>query len=223
MKRNIQRDGVRYDSSSMERPGVNAFTPGWMQDTLKQMAASRAWVFPLTDRTEVVPATAYPLFLQATSTASLANACHLAVQGAATKAFAKAQQAVFPAVANLVATLPVGTVSFGVRIKISNSVLNASYGLYDIVLQDGAGGTTLAEVFVRPATNVADFVIFGITQNGGQAGVTKITTPSVVVQFATSTLNQYDTLSVESLNERDLGAFLGQDGTSSLSLTDAIR
>jgi len=276
MKNIASRASSRFDNgpaapgtSAFSRSGVIGFTPGWMSQVLPAMIGSRAWIFPLSERTEVIPAQPYPMFTQATSAAAVANAAHVAVQGQAVKQFGSqgvvaasgvqyidcgygiaASQAALAGTPNNPVTV------FGLRVKITNSPLNFKYGVYNVAVVDNLVGgkytsgaavngsipvtalsnvtwtpgtistNVLAEAYVRPATNVADFVILCITTNGGQAGITAAKQPWLGINLAASSFNSgtagtaQDFVSIESLNERDIGTMID---SRAISVTDAMR
>lgn len=172
---------------------------GWMGSAIAAMGARRAWNWAVSDKTEIIVAQTFPLYTAHTNAEDLFRACKIAAQGSATKA-----TGVSIAVAATNTTVDLGNVkSFGVRVKIANSPLNFKYGAYTVNLQDGA--TVLSTVVIRPATNVADFVLLGTSNNGGQASVVPIANPRIVVVDATSSQTVGDAVFAETLNERDLG------------------
>jgi len=172
---------------------------GWMGAAIAAMGARRAWNWAASDKTELIVAQTYPLYTAHTNADELYRACKIAAQGSASKA-----TGITIAVAATNSTVDLGNVkSFGVRLKISNSPLNFKYGAYTVNLQDGA--TVLTQVVIRPATNVADVVLLGISNNGGQASVIPIANPKIVVVDASSSQTVGDAIFAETLNERDLG------------------
>lgn len=192
--------GVTISPETGDVTQANPMEIGWMQDILAEMAASRTPAYAVSDRTEVIITQGYPLYITPTNGDQLVVAAKLAVQGSAQKAIATGLEAAVP----VDITLDLGTIkSFGVRVKIADSINNFKYGVYNIQLLDGAA--VLLDVYVKPATNVADVILLGINNNGGQGSIVPIAHPEVKILAATSSVTQGNSITAETLNERDLG------------------
>lgn len=171
-----------------------------MASILKQMAKARVWAFPVTRNTDIVVVQGNPLYTVASTYDQLLTQCRVAAQGSGSKSIV---QALAP---NPLAdvTIDLTTIkSFGVRVKIADSLNNFKYGAYDVKLQDGA--TVLGEVYIRAATNVVDVILLGISNVGGSASIISIAHPEVLVVNANSSLAIGNSIVAETLNERDLG------------------
>jgi len=177
---------------------------GWMAAVLTQMANKRTWALAVSKATEIVITQGFPLYIMAARGADLIAQCKTAAQGSATKAIS-------PTLApNPLAdiTINLGNVkSYGVRVKIADSLTGFKFGTYNVQLLDGA--TVLGDVFVRAASNVADFVMLGISNAGGQASIISIANPQVKIINANSSLVIGNSITAETLNERDLGLAIG--------------
>lgn len=182
----------------------NEMDIGWMQNIILNAAEARAIAYPISSRTEIIVAQGFPIYLTASSGQQLIAACKIAAQGSGNKAVATALMANPP----VDTTLDLSSInSFGVRVKIADSLNNFKYGVYDVQLLDNA--TVLSEIFVRAATNVIDFVMFGISNVGSQASIKPIVVPKVKIIAATSSLAAGNSFTAETLNERDLGLSIG--------------
>jgi len=176
---------------------------GWMATVLAEMGRKRCWALPVSGKTDIVITQGQPLYLAQTQPSQVIRQCQIAAQGSASKGIGTA---LAPAVlADF--TINLGTIkSFGVRVKIADSLNGFKYGVYNIQLLDGA--TVIGDVFIRPATNVADVVILGISNNGGQASIIPIANPQVKLVNANSSMASGNSVTAETLNERDLGIAL---------------
>lgn len=204
----VSVDDPAVDPATGDLRMGNEMDIGWMQNIILSAAEARAIAYPISSRTEIIVAQGYPIYLTASSGNQIIAACKIAAQGSGNKAVATALMASPP----VDTTLDLTTIqSFGVRVKIADSLNNFKYGIYDVQLLDGA--TVLSEVFVRAATNVVDFIMFGISNIGSQASIKPIAHPEVKVLAASSSLAAGNSFTAETLNERDLG----------LSLTDSAN
>lgn len=172
---------------------------GWLEQALTDLGANRSWLLALSGKTELVVTGTYPLKTQPPNYQELLRACKTASAGASAKGITTGL-----ATAGADTTVTLGAVPcFGVRIKIANSPLNFKYGAYTVQLLDNA--TLIAQIVVRPATNVVDFVMLGINNAAGQASIIRIAQPVVKIIDATSSQTTGDAVTVESLNDRDMG------------------
>lgn len=177
---------------------------GYLGPVFSKMANTRRWVVPTSANNTIVVNQAYPLQLLQQTPGEILNAARIAAQGEATKAY---ENAIMPA-AGADLTLDLGLVrSFGVRVRITDSVLAFKYGTYTVTLRDGAA--TILGVAVVIANEVpAEIIMMGISSAGGQATVRTIQNPQVVIAGSasgSSTVTASTQVWAETLNLRDVG------------------
>jgi len=183
-------------------PALDAASFGWLGPVLTRLSNERRWVLPQIEDNQVIIAQGYPLQMVQNTPESLLDAVRINALGSSVKSIATG----FMPSGGGNLTLDLGTDrSFGVRIKITDSPLNFSFGYYKVDVQDGS--TVLGSFYVTAAKVPVDLVVLGIANNGGQATPLTIANPKVTVYgatagFATSTTTF---IGVESLNQRDLG------------------
>lgn len=173
---------------------------GYFAPYITNMANTRRWAQSVDENNAVVVAQSYPLQLVSTTPVDLLNSCKIAAQGSSVKAI------VTGAGAATDTTLDLGNIkSFGVHVRIADSALNFKFGTYAITLRDGT--TPLGQVYVLANRLPVDVYLLGISNAGGQAQVTSIVNPQVVVQGSTngSSVTTTSVLFAETLNMRDIG------------------
>jgi hypothetical protein len=181
-------------------PQRNDASFGYFAPYITSMANTRRWAQSIDENNSIVVEQSYPLQLVATSPIDLLNNCKIAAQGSAVKSIVTGSGGAADA------TLTLGAVkSFGVHVRISDSPLNFKFGSYNVTLKDGA--TDLGSVYVLANRLPVDIYLLGVSNSGGQAQVTSINNPVVVVQGSTngSSVTTTTALWAETLNMRDIG------------------
>jgi hypothetical protein len=178
---------------------------GWIGPTFTRMANSRRWAWSLNPANQIIIAgtaiLSQPLMMVHNSPADVLNAARLAVQGDSVKIIAQALWPVVPADTSLTLT---GSKVFGVRVRVSNSVLNFKYAAVNIRLLDAA--TLRGEIWVQVNQLPLDVIIFAVTSANGLASIVPITSPVITFLLANNAgLVSGDALYAESLNMRDIG------------------
>jgi hypothetical protein len=175
---------------------------GWIGPTLSAMAASSRFAMSLDPENSIFVNTTNPLMLGYRSAYELLGACQLAVQGVSNKEFS---QALWPAVPADTTVTPTATTVFGVRIRITNSVLNFKFGTYSIQIKNGATVQSTIQCVVRKLP--LDIVVLSISNNAGIAQVVPNIAPAATWLLATNPalVANSDVLYVETLNQRDIG------------------
>jgi hypothetical protein len=168
------------------------------------MADQSAFCAPRVLRNEIVVEGTYPKASGYTSSIEMARAAQTAIQGEATKEIANF---VFPDAASLLLNqdIALATPAFGVQVTIGGSALNFVKGIYQVTLQDGA--TPLASFYLYCSEAYAQFILLGISNNGGIALLRRIAVPTLRVVAAGSNNFIGESVVVESLNARDLSIF----------------
>lgn len=175
---------------------------GWIGKALSVMGNTRRWAVSLNPSNQIIINQSFPLMMVHDSPVEVLNACRIAVQGEGAKTI---NQSLAPSpAANF--TVSAGTKKvFGVRVRISNSVLNFKFGTYNIQLLDGA--VLLGQVFVVVKELPLDIVMLGISNVSGQATIIPIAVPNVTMNSADNPalVAGSDVVHAESLNMRDIG------------------
>jgi hypothetical protein len=176
---------------------------GWMAPLFSKMGQTRRWAWSLNPANQIIitgtATISQPLLMIHSSGAEVLNAARLAVQGKSEKIISQAAWAA----ADLSLTLT-GTTVFGVRVRISNSVLNFKYGAVNVRLLDAA--ILRGEVWVQVNQLPMDIIMFAITPANGLASIVPIVNPIVTLLFANNAaLVTGDIAYAESLNMRDIG------------------
>lgn len=177
---------------------MNVKNSNYMDAVISAMAASALTVVPLSDGTRLIPDQTYPLRLAYRSEDAIRKALMVATQGVATKEVLASNMVAVPVDIALNHTARV----CGVRIRIANVPTAFRYGAYRVTL--GEGATVLNSVVVLPNTAPADFVIFGVSSNGGMAQLTGIAAPRVIFSVASMSYVQNDACVSETINDRDI-------------------
>jgi len=172
---------------------------GWLENMLRTMALARVHAISMTSQNSLTVAQAFPLHLAYNDYPSLLAACRAAIAGEGRKSVATQVTPAGPADNTLALAFP----AFGVRLKISDSLTNIKFGIFDVKLLDTA--TLLSEVYVDVAALPIRVGMLGIAFTRGQATVVRIAVPTVTVVAATSSTAITVYLSTETLNEADLG------------------
>lgn len=183
-------------------PALDASSFGWLGPVLTRLSNERRWVLPQIEDNQVIIAQGYPLQMVQNTPESLLDAVRINALGSSSKSIITG----FMPTGGANLTLDAGSVrSFGVRIKITDSPLNFSFGYYKVDIQDGS--TVLGSIFVTAAKVPVDIVVLGIANNGGQATPLTIANPKITVYGATAGFATADTtfIGLETLNQRDLG------------------
>jgi len=171
------------------------------------MAAQSRFAISLDPENQVFVNSTDPLLLAYPDPYQLLTACQLAVQGDATKAFN--QIVVASPVVNVTLAVSTGTKVFGLKIRITDSVLNFKFGTYQIQFIDAASTAPV----VRATFNViarklpVEVVCLSISNAAGLATIVPSTDAGIRVLAASNTAltPAQDALYVETLNQRDLG------------------
>jgi hypothetical protein len=176
---------------------------GWVGSTLNKMADTRRWAWSFNPNNQIIltgtSGIQQPLLMIHTSPAEVLNAARLAVQGNSFKIISQAAWAG----ADLSLTLTGATV-FGVRVRVTNSVLNFKYAAVNIRVLNGA--TLSSEIWVQTNQLPLDVMILTITNANGLASVVPITNPVVTFLLANNAgLVAGDIMYAESINMRDIG------------------
>jgi hypothetical protein len=180
---------------------------GWLGPALSALASQSRFAISLDPENSIFVNTTNPLILAYPSPDALLAACQMAVQGDATKGFNQA--VVANPVVNVTLAAATGTKVFGLRIRITDSVLNFKFGTYQINFTDATSTTPV----VRATFNVVarklpvDVICLSVSNSAGLATVVPSTDAGIQVLAASNaalTPGQ-DALYVETLNQRDLG------------------
>jgi hypothetical protein len=172
---------------------------GWIATVLATLVQQGRFCLSLDPENQVIPTSTQPLTLGYNDPSVLLQACLLAVQGDGTKNFAQALWAgadltVAPATARV----------FGLRIRISNSVLNFKFGAYQMNFLDNA--TVRSTVLVQVRKLPVDLIILSISNTAGMATVVPTTLPGIQFLLASNpALVNGDVIYAETLNQRDIG------------------
>jgi len=176
---------------------------GYLGPVFAKMANTRRWAVPTSDNNSVVINQAYPLQLLQSTPYELLTAARIAAQGSAIKAYVTASM---PGDGSNL-TINLGAVrSFGVRVRITDSVLSFKYGTYTVQIRDGS--TVLGEAVVIASELPAEVLLLGISNAGGQATCTTVINPQVVVigsDNGAPTVPDSTSVWAETLNLRDVG------------------
>jgi len=182
-------------------PGAASF--GYLGPVLTKMANTRRWAVPTSANNSIVINQDYPLQLLQSTPGEVLAAARIAAQGSSVKAYVNA---IMPAAGSDL-TINLGNVrSFGVRVRITDSVLSFKYGTYTVQIREGS--TVLGEVVIIANEVPAEIILMGISNAGGQANVTTIANPQVVVfgsAAGSSTVTASTQVWAETLNLRDVG------------------
>lgn len=155
---------------------------GWLSKAFTQMGNARVWAVALSPGTTIIPVQGFPVYTKAATPQALLDSARLAAIGTATKDIQVAIIADPPVDTTL--TFPAGAECFGVLVKYAGSVLAFKPGIFRFQLIDNA--TIKSQLWVKPTTNIAEFVWLNITDAGGQASVTRNVLPRVTVIAASS-------------------------------------
>jgi hypothetical protein len=178
---------------------------GWMAPIFSKMGQTRRWAWSLNPSNQVIvtgtSTVQQPLLMIHKSGGEVLNAARLAVQGKSEKIIGQTVWPVVPADTSVTLT---GTTVFGVRVRVSNSVLNFKYGAVNIRVLDGA--TLRGEVWVQVNQLPLDLILMTIAFANGLASIVPVVNPIVTFLLANNTaLVSGDVLYAESLNMRDIG------------------
>lgn len=178
---------------------------GWLAPIFSKMGQTRRWAWSLNPSNQVIvtgtSTVQQPLLMLHTSGTEVLNASRLAVQGKSEKIIG---QTVWPAVAADTSVTLTGTTVFGVRVRVSNSVLNFKYGAVNVRLLDGV--TLRGEVWVQVNQLPLDIIVLAIAFANGLGSIVPIVNPVITFLLANNAaLVSGDVLYAESLNMRDIG------------------
>jgi len=185
---------------------------GWVANALGQLAASRRFAISVDRENQIIVGNTQPLILAYPDSMSLMQAASLAVQGDATKAI---NQALWPAQTTPTdLVLPVGAAKvFGLRVRISNSVLNFKFGAYTMEFVDNASGTPLVRsaITVQVRRLPLDIIWLSVSNAAGLATVVPSADAGVRMLAASNPalVPTSDLIYVETLNQRDIGSVQG--------------
>lgn len=191
------------DNNMLGKADARSASFGYLAPVFTKLANTKRWAVPTSDNNTIVVNQSYPLQLLQSTPYELLTAARIAAQGSAVKAY---ETALMPA-AGADLTIDLGSVrSFGVRVRITDSVLAFKYGTYTVQLLDNT--TVMGEVVVIANELPAEVIILGISNAGGQATCTTIQNPQIKVigsANGSSTVTQSTSVWAETLNLRDVG------------------
>lgn len=177
---------------------------GWIGPAITKLGNTRRWNIAQNPANQIFIEPGKPVETLYNSPHELLAAARLAVAGNAAKIW---QQAPWAA-ADLSLTLTGATV-FGVRIRITNSVLNYKFGAVKIGILSGA--TVLSTITVLSSQLPVDLIALTINDAAGRATVVGVANPIVRFLLADNTaLVAGDQLYAESLTARDIGDITGE-------------
>lgn len=177
---------------------------GWVGPAITRLGNTRRWAIAQNNANQIFIEPGKPVETLYNSPNELLSAARLAVAGNAAKIWAQAAWAA----ADLSLTLTGATV-FGVRIRITNSVLNYKFGAVKIGILSGA--TVLSTITVLSAQLPVDLIALTINDAAGRATIVGVANPIVRFLLADNTaLVAGDQLYAESLNARDIGDITGE-------------
>jgi hypothetical protein len=179
-----------------------------MSTILAVMASQSRFAMSLDPENSIFVGPTDPLMLSYPSVSQLLLACQLAVQGDATKVD---NMALWPAQGvptNLTVAAGLARV-FGIRVRVSNSVLNFKFGTYRIQMVSAASGVPVVQSTVNVVVRKLpiDIIILSISNAAGIATVVPNEDPGVRLLAADNPalVPTSDVIYVEGLNQRDLG------------------
>jgi len=175
---------------------------GWLSAAFMAMGTARIWAHPLSSKTTIIPVQGNPIYTKAATPDELLASAKLAAQGTAKKDIQVAIIADPPVDTTLTGAAAGASACFGILLKLASSVLSFKPGIFRFNFLDAA--VPLTQVWVKPQTNILEFIWLGTLDAGGQASVVKVVQPVVTVVAASSSLTAGDSFSMETLNERDL-------------------
>jgi hypothetical protein len=177
---------------------------GWpaLLQALSVMAATQRWAYSLDGNSEIKPLTAYPQLHMHNTVGSLQTAIRLALRGSGGYDELSATAPAVP-IADLTVTLA-AVRSFGVRIRLSNSITAFRFAVYRFNVLDTAVLQTEFNVVVPRIP--MDILVLSVANVNGTMTINELAVPRVTIVFAsTPALAGGDTLAVSTLTLRDLG------------------
>jgi hypothetical protein len=178
---------------------------GWMGGVVSVLASQRRFAMSFDAENQLIIASTQPLTLGYSTPQALIQASSLAVQGQSAK---NLNQAVWAAANLVVPCLATTTPVFGLRIRISNSVLNFKFGAYTLNFVNAASTVPVVQATITAQVRKLplDIVFLSISNAGGIATVVPAIDAGVQLLLASNpALVAGDVIYAESLNAHDLG------------------
>jgi len=201
--------------------GPQQMKVGWVASLMSKMGQTRRWAWSLNPANQIIitgtPTIQQPLLMVHSSGGEVLNAARLAVQGKADKIIAQAAWPAVPADTSLTLT---GTTVFGVRVRVSNSVLNFKYAAVNIRVLDAA--VLRGEIWIQVNQLPLDVIIFTIAYANGLASIVPVVNPIITFLLLNNVgLVSGDILYAETLNMRDIGDIPNAEAACAIQDADA--